>query len=90
MANIEHQADQTRFVTEVDGYEAQVIYETRGDVMHLTHTLVPGAIGGRGIAAELVQAAMDHAKANGLKVAPDCSYAEAWIRKNPSYQDLVA
>lgn len=90
MSNIEHQADQTRFVLEEDGYEAQVIYEMRGDVLHLTHTLVPGAIGGRGIAAKLVQAAMDYAKANDMKVSPDCSYAEAWIRKNPSYQDLVA
>ena len=90
MSNIEHQADQMRFVLEEDGYEAQVIYEMRGDVLHLTHTLVPGAIGGRGIAAKLVQAAMDYAKANDMKVSPDCSYAEAWIRKNPSYQDLVA
>ncbi len=90
MSNIEHQADQTRFVLEEDGYEAQVIYEMRGDVLHLTHTLVPGAIGGRGIAAKLVQAAMDYAKSNDMKVSPDCSYAEAWIRKNPSYQDLVA
>ena len=90
MSNIEHQADQMRFVLEEDGYEAQVIYEMRGDVLHLTHTLVPGAIGGRGIAAKLVQAAMDYAKANDMKVSPDCSYAEAWIRKNPLYQDLVA
>ena len=90
MSNIEHQADQTRFVLEEDGYEAQVIYEMRGDVLHLTHTLVPGAIGGRGIAAKLVQAAMDYAKANDMKVSPECSYAEAWIHKSPSYQDLVA
>ena len=90
MSNIQHQEDQTRFVMEEDGYEAQVIYEMRGDVLHLTHTLVPGAIGGRGIAAKLVQAAMDYAKENNFKVSPDCSYAEAWIRKNPSYQDLVA
>lgn len=90
MSNIEHQADQTRFVTEEDGYEAQVIYEMHNGVMHLTHTLVPGAIGGRGIAGKLVQAALDYAKGEGLKVSPDCSYAEAWIRKNPSYQELVA
>lgn len=90
MSNIEHQPDQQRFVTTEDGHEAQMIYEMRGDVMHLTHTLVPSAIGGRGIASNLVRDALDYAREQGLKVSPDCSYAEAWIRKHPDYSELVA
>jgi hypothetical protein len=25
----------------------------------------------------------------GMKVAPRCSYAEAYIRRHPEYQDLI-
>jgi predicted GNAT family acetyltransferase len=58
--------------------------------MAITHTIVPPEIGGRGIAGALVQAAVEHARAQGLKVAPHCSYADAWMRKHPQYGDLRA
>jgi predicted GNAT family acetyltransferase len=44
---------------------------------------VPEAIGGRGIAGKLVQAAVDFAQAQGLKIDPQCAYAEAWMRRHP-------
>jgi predicted GNAT family acetyltransferase len=50
---------------------------------------VPRALRGRGIAAQLVQAALDHARAHGLKVRPDCSYAETYIERHPDMQDLL-
>ena len=58
--------------------------------MTITHTIVPAAIGGRGIAGQLVQAALDHARSAGLKVAPECSYADDWMRTHPEYEDLRA
>ena len=90
MSDIQHQAASRRFTTQADGHEAYVEYEQGDGVMTITHTIVPAAIGGRGIAGQLVQAAMDHARAEGLKVMPACSYAEGWLSKHPQYADLRA
>lgn len=85
---IRHDARAGRFSTEVDGVEAELAYRLDGDRMTILHTGVPEAIGGRGIAGRLVQAAMDHARAEGLKVHPACAYASAWMDKHPEYRDL--
>ena len=90
MTDIAHRSERRRFVTEVDGHEAYVEYEIEGGAVIITHTIVPAAIGGRGIAARLVRAAVEHAWQEGLKVVPACSYAAAWFAKHPEYADLEA
>ena len=87
---IQHDAKARRFNTVVDGVTGYVEYELAGDVMTITHTIVPPAIGGRGIAAALMKAALEHARNQGFKVDPECSYADAWIRRHPEYEDLRA
>jgi predicted GNAT family acetyltransferase len=79
---IEHQPDRQRFAITVDGHEAELDYLREGDVLVITHTGVPAAIGGRGIAGVLVQAAVDFARANGLRVRPACSYAASWMDRH--------
>ena len=90
MNQIKHQVDENRFTVETDGHEAEVNYTIQNGVMHITHTGVPSEIGGRGIAGDLVKAAFDSAREQGLKVAPDCSYAASWVNKHADYQDLVS
>ncbi len=51
--------------------------------MSITHTHVPTPIEGRGIAAELMRAALTAARAGGWTVNPVCSYAVAYLRKHP-------
>lgn len=87
---IVHHAIPGRFATEVDGEQAHLDYEMAEGVMHITHTVVPEAIGGRGIAGRLVRAALEQARNEGWKVKPVCSYAEAWIGRHPEYADLLA
>ena len=89
-SNITHDAAQQRFNTIVDGISGHVEYELSEGVMTITHTVVPSEIGGRGIAGALVKAALEHARSEGLKVAPQCSYADAWMRKHPDYEGLRA
>jgi hypothetical protein len=84
---IDHQPDRHRFATTVDGHEAELDYVREGDVLVITHTGVPAAIGGRGIAGALVQAAVDFARRNGLRVRPACSYAASWMER---HRDEVA
>jgi predicted GNAT family acetyltransferase len=87
---VQHQPENERFVVVADGVEAELDYRIEGGVISLTHTGVPEAIGGRGIAGDLVRAAFEFARAEGMKVRPMCSYAEAWSRRHPDYADLLA
>ena len=87
--DITHHGIPGRFVAEVDGHVANLDYEMADGIMHFTHTRVPEAIGGRGIAGKLVEAAFHHARAEGWKVRPLCSYAETWVQRHPEYADLL-
>ena len=88
--DIRHDAAQQRFETEIDGQSGFVEYELGEGVMAITHTIVPPAIGGRGVAGALVKAAVTWADAEGLSVDPRCSYADAWMRRHPEYERLRA
>jgi len=54
------------------------------------HTLVPPPIGGRGIAAQLVEALVDDARDQGFKVKPVCSYVVAKFDEHPEWSDIRA
>lgn len=88
--DVVHHPVSSRFITEVEGHQAHLDYEVDGDTMRITHTRVPSAIGGRGVAGELVRVALEHARTEGLKVNPLCSYADAWMQRHPDYAGLRA
>jgi predicted GNAT family acetyltransferase len=81
MSAISHDQAAHRFAIEVDGSRAQLEYTLARGVMTITHTRVPPAIGGRGIAAELMAAALAAARTAGWSVNPACSYAAAYMAK---------
>jgi uncharacterized protein len=87
---VENNAAAGRFEATVDGVLCVLEYRLSGRVMTITHTGVPEQVGGRGIAADLSRAAFETARSEGWKVVPACSYASAYIKKHPEYQDLVA
>lgn len=78
-----------RFETRIDGETCVLDYTLVAGVMTITHTEVPPAVGGRGIAAELVREAFSTARSEGWKVVPACSYAAAWMQRHPEYHDLL-
>ena len=87
---IEHLPHQGRFQTVVDGHLGVCDYRLEGSVMHMTHTEVAPELEGRGIAAALVRAALDHAKAAGLKVNPLCWYVRSYLQRHPETAALRA
>lgn len=87
---IEHLPERSRFQVIVEGRTCVADYRLEGGVMSISYTGVPPPLEGRGIAAELVQAVLDHAQANGLKVRPLCSYARAYMRRHPETAKLLA
>ena len=54
------------------------------------HTLVPTEIGGRGVAAKLVEALVADARQHGFKIDPQCSYVAAAFKRHPDWADLRA
>ncbi len=74
----------------VDGYKAHVAYEIHERGLDIRHTVVPEAIGGRGIASALVKAVYDYARVKQLKPIATCSYAMAWLQRHPEYEGEVS
>jgi len=87
---VRHDAAKNRFEATVDGQLCVADYQRRGDVLWMTHTGVPPAVGGRGLAAELVRTALAWAADQGLKVEPACSYVEVYMRRHPQTLALLA
>jgi len=90
LGDVVHNAGASRFDLRVQGQLSVAQYRMIDGVMWLTHTETPPALQGRGLAATVVRAALDHARAHGLKVRPACSYVRAYLRRHPETQDLVA
>lgn len=88
--DVVHDAAARRFEATVDGELARCDYRIVGKVMQIHHTEVPVALEGRGIAAQLVAAALAWARANGYAVAPYCSYVRGYMRRHADTQDLLA
>lgn len=81
----------TRFETTVDGHVAYAAYDLEEpDRIVFTHTTVPDELSGRGIAGELAKHALDHARAQNLKVVPQCAFIASWIKRHREYEDLLA
>jgi predicted GNAT family acetyltransferase len=87
---IVHDSKAQEFSVEVEGHHCEVDYQFDGKVMTITHTGVPQAVGGRGIANLLTRFAVQAAEAEGWKVRPACEYAETWFKRNPEYAHLLA
>ena len=87
---IAHQPGQ--FIATLPGESAvgRLTYLMHGTVLIADHTLVPAAIGGRGVAARLVEALIAHARAKGLTINPQCSYVAAAFQRHPEWADLRA
>jgi uncharacterized protein len=87
MIEVHHDAAARRFTAEVEGQQALLDYTICDNVMTIIHTGVPPAIGGRGIAGELVRAALGTARNAGWTVIPVCSYAAAYMATHSKDED---
>lgn len=85
-----HNPAASRFEATIDGQLAVCDYRRDGQTLVLPHTLVPVALQGRGVAAQLVRAALDWARAEKLEVEPWCSYVASYMHRHPETRDLLA
>ncbi len=88
--DIHHDRSAKNFSVDVDGQRCVLEYTFADGVMTITHTGVPEAVGGRGIAAELMRTAFATARSEGWKIVPACSYAAVFVTRHTEYADLLA
>lgn len=78
-----------RFEARLGDHMAMAEYALTDEGMRFFHTEVPPELSGRGIGSKLAKAGMDHCRARGLSVMPDCSFIAGYIQKHPECHDLV-
>ncbi|MFO6446398.1 GNAT family N-acetyltransferase [Erythrobacter sp. NE805] len=86
-----------RYVAAVEGEVEQgyLEWEAGGEqggkeVRIAAHTIVPRAIGGRGVAGALVARLIEDAGRQGFLIRPDCSYVARRFAENPDWAVLKA
>ncbi len=87
--NIVVNEEANQFELHLDEGLAFIVYELDSNVISLTHTEVPVAAEGQGIATEMAQFALNYARENGMKVKPYCRFVQIFLQHHPEYQDLV-
>jgi predicted GNAT family acetyltransferase len=82
--------ERSRFELVVDGHIAFAAYRRDGDILTLTHTIVPEALAGQGIGTKLIGGVLKLARARQERIVPECSFVVAYLEKHPEDRDLVA
>ena len=78
-----------RYEIHVDGaLMGFAAYQRTAEMVAFTHTEIDPAAGGQGLGGQLVRAALDDVRGQGLKVLPVCPFVQEWIRRHPDYADL--
>ena len=70
--------------------EVEQKFDQGKEVRVAAHTIVPRAIGGRGVAGALVARLIEDAQRQGFLIRPDCSYVAKKFAENPDWADLKA
>lgn len=79
-----------QFEARIDGHLAKVEYMMGADRIFLTHTEVPPALEGKGIASTLVEKVLQIVETRKLKMVPLCPYVATYLRKHPEWKRLLA
>jgi len=83
----QHEPDRQRFTLPTTPVSV-LDYELGVGRVVFTHTGVPPEYRGQGLAAQLVEAGLQWAREQGLKVVPACSYTAHFLQRHPEWRDL--
>lgn len=86
-----HNEAESKYEYHIDEHVAYITYdEDANGHMHLTHTIVPDALAGKGLARELLEDVLAELNKNGKKAVAECSYVVKYQEKHPEKSDLFA
>lgn len=84
-----HNEEDHAFEVWIDGYRSKLDYIQEAKNFVITHVGVYPTFRGQGVAGKIVEAGLEYARQNSLRVIPMCSYAAAYIRRNPRHIELT-
>ncbi|WP_216317561.1 GNAT family N-acetyltransferase [Deinococcus aestuarii] len=89
-SQVTNNEQERRYELRLDGNVVGIAeYRPAGPALMFTHTEVEEGHEGQGLGSQLVQAALDDARAQGRQVVPMCPFVAAFIREHREYVDLV-
>lgn len=86
--DIVHDAPRQCFEAWVDGQRCELDYRREPGRLIITHTGTAPALRGRGLAARLVEHALQWAAPLELQLLPACSYVQLYLQRQPRWQRL--
>jgi uncharacterized protein len=91
MISHERSGHRGAFVWQVEGRRlAEMTYTVAGSRVIIDHTQVDDSLRGKGVGAQLVQAAVQFARTERVRLMPLCPYAKSVFDKTPEYGDVLA
>jgi predicted GNAT family acetyltransferase len=88
-AHVRHNVAASRFEIDLGDALAVAEYRLSGHTAVFTHTEVPVAMRGQGIASRLIAGALDVAREQGWRVVPQCSAVAVYIERHPERRALL-
>ncbi|OFJ73275.1 acetyltransferase [Staphylococcus sp. HMSC056G08] len=88
MAEIKH-GNNKFYVGDETKPDAEMDYTMNDDVMTITHTGVDESLRGQGIAKQLVEAGVNYARENDIKILATCPFAKQVLEETPEYHDVL-
>ncbi len=85
----EHGRKGAFFIDEDGEWIAELTYFKNNGIMTIDHTEIDEKLRGEGIGQDMVKAAVDYARENGLKIKALCPYAKKVIDRTPEFQDVL-
>lgn len=91
---IQHQAEATQGCFRIQDPAHQLLARLdylwqSAEYFEITHTWVDPAYRGAKLAQQLIQAAVEFATTQQVKILPSCSYAALVMQRNPSFKALI-
>ncbi|HHX8314509.1 TPA: GNAT family N-acetyltransferase [Vibrio diabolicus] len=91
MHKVTHEVENNTFGVDLEqGYKAKVVYQLENNVMHITSTVVPEALRGKGYGKVMMEAVLPEIEALGYQIKPVCPYVIHYMEKNQAWSHLLA
>jgi len=87
---VRHVPERHQFEAHLKGDLAYLSYSVTDDCISLDHTFVPETFRGRGVAADLVRAAINEARQRHWRLVPRCSYVVTFFERHPEFADVLS
>ncbi|MBP1757771.1 MAG: hypothetical protein H6Q61_20 [Firmicutes bacterium] len=85
----QYEAERIFAVDETGRLIAEVTFPVRNGLANISHTFVDDSLRGQGVAALLMEAAVNSIRERKLKAKLTCSYAIKWFEGHPEHYDLL-